>query len=196
MMSKDRVAVEQRKTKETEIIASVNLDGEGRSEIKTGIGFFDHMLEQIARHGNIDLELSVKGDLQIDQHHTIEDTGIALGKAFAKAVGDKKGITRFSSALVPLDETLARAVVDISGRPYLYSDLSFSREMVGDFPSEMVVEFIRAFAFNAEITLHLEVLHGENCHHQIEAIFKALARALKEAVKIESDQIPSTKGVL
>ena len=195
-MSRDRVAVEQRKTKETEIIASVNLDGEGRSEIKTGIGFFDHMLDQIASHGNIDLELSVKGDLYIDPHHSIEDTGIALGKAFAKAVGDKKGITRFSSALVPLDETLVRAVVDISGRPYLYADLSFSREMVGDFPSEMVVEFMRAFAFNAGITIHLEILHGENCHHQIEAVFKALARALKDAVEIESDKIPSTKGVL
>jgi len=145
-MSRDRVAVEQRKTTETEIIASVNLDGEGRSEIKTGIGFFDHMLEQIARHGNIDLELSAKGDLHIDTHHSIEDTGIALGKAFAKAIGNKKGITRFSSALVPLDETLVRAVVDISGRPYLYTDLPFSREMVGEFPSEMVVEFMRAFA--------------------------------------------------
>ncbi|CCU79667.1 Imidazoleglycerol-phosphate dehydratase [Halanaerobium saccharolyticum subsp. saccharolyticum DSM 6643] len=195
-MSRDRVAVEQRKTTETEIIASVNLDGEGRSEIKTGIGFFDHMLEQIARHGNIDLELSAKGDLHIDTHHSIEDTGIALGKAFAKAIGNKKGITRFSSALVPLDETLVRAVVDISGRPYLYTDLPFSREMVGDFPSEMVNEFMRAFAFNAGITLHLEILHGENCHHQIEAVFKALARALKDAVEIESDKIPSTKGVL
>jgi len=195
-MSRDRVAVEQRKTTETEIIASVNLDGEGRSEIKTGIGFFDHMLEQIARHGNVDLELSVKGDLHIDTHHSIEDTGIALGKAFAKALGNKKGITRFSSALVPLDETLVRAVVDISGRPYLYTELPFTREVVGDFPSEMVVEFMRAFAFNAGITLHLEILHGENCHHQIEAVFKALARALKDAVRIESDKIPSTKGVL
>ncbi|KXS48996.1 MAG: imidazoleglycerol-phosphate dehydratase [Halanaerobium sp. 4-GBenrich] len=195
-MSRDRVAVEQRKTKETEIIASVNLDGDGRSEIKTGVGFFDHMLEQIARHGNIDLELSVKGDLHIDSHHTIEDTGIALGKAFAKAIGNKKGIVRFSSVLVPLDETLVRAVVDISGRPYLYTDLPFGREMVGDFPSEMVVEFMRAFAFNAGITLHLEILHGDNCHHQIEAVFKSLARALKDAVKIESDKIPSTKGVL
>lgn len=195
-MSRDRVAVEQRKTKETEIVASINLDGEGRSEIKTGIGFFDHMLEQISRHGNIDLELSVKGDLHIDTHHSIEDTGIALGKAFAKALGNKKGITRFSSALVPLDETLVRAVVDISGRPYLYTDLPFSREMVGDFPAEMVLEFMRAFAFNAGITLHLEILHGKNCHHQIEAVFKALARGLKDAVKIESDIIPSTKGVL
>jgi len=195
-MSRDRVAVEQRKTKETEIIASVNLDGEGRSDIKTGVGFFDHMLDQIARHGYIDLELSVKGDLHIDQHHTIEDTGIVLGRAFAQALGDKKGISRFSSALVPLDETLVRAVIDISGRPYLYTDLPFSREMVGDFPSEMVVEFMRAFAFNAGITLHLEILHGDNCHHQVEAVFKALARALKDAVRIESDKIPSTKGVL
>jgi len=154
------------------------------------------MLEQIARHGNVDLELSVKGDLHIDTHHSIEDTGIALGKAFAKALGNKKGITRFSSALVPLDETLVRAVVDISGRPYLYTELPFTREVVGDFPSEMVVEFMRAFAFNAGITLHLEILHGENCHHQIEAVFKALARALKDAVRIESDKIPSTKGVL
>lgn len=195
-MTKDRVAVEQRKTKETEINVSVNLDGEGRNDIKTGVGFFDHMLEQIARHGNIDLELSVKGDLHIDTHHSIEDTGIALGKAFSKALGDKKGVSRFSSVLVPLDETLVRAVVDISGRPYLHTALPFSREMVGDLPAEMVVEFMRAFAFNAGITLHLEILYGQNCHHQIEAVFKALARALKEAVKIKSDKIPSTKGVL
>lgn len=195
-MSRERTAVEQRKTQETEIVVSLNLDGEGKSEIKTGIGFFDHMLEQIARHGNIDLELSVQGDLEIDTHHSIEDTGIALGKAFARAIGDKKGIRRFSSALIPLDETLVRAVVDISGRPYLYTVLPFSREMVGDLPAEMVVEFMRAFAFNAGITLHLEILHGKNCHHQIEAVFKALARVLKEAVKIESDKIPSTKGVL
>lgn len=195
-MNKDRAAVEQRKTKETEISANLNLDGEGKSEIKTGIGFFDHMLEQISRHGNFDLKISVKGDLHIDSHHSIEDTGITLGKAFAKALGDKKGITRFGSALVPLDETLVRAVVDISGRPALYTELPFTREIVGDFPSEMVVEFMRAFAFNAGITLHLEILHGENCHHQIEAVFKALARALKDAVRIESDKIPSTKGVL
>lgn len=195
-MSRDRVAVEQRKTNETKVTVNLNLDGKGNSEIKTGIGFFDHMLEQISRHGNFDLKISVKGDLHIDQHHSIEDAGIALGQAFAKALGIKKGITRFGSALVPLDETLVRAIVDISGRPYLYTELPFTREIVGDFPSEMVVEFMRAFAFNAGITLHLEILHGENCHHQIEAVFKALARALKDAVRIESDKIPSTKGVL
>ncbi len=150
----------------------------------------------VTRHGNFDIEISVKGDLEVDEHHTIEDTGIALGKAFASALGDKKGISRFSNALVPLDETLVRTVVDISGRPYLYHDLPFTREMVGDFPSEMVVEFLRAFAFNMGITLHIEILHGDNCHHQIEAVFKSLARALKKAVKIESDKIPSTKGVL
>jgi imidazoleglycerol-phosphate dehydratase len=195
-MTKDRVAVEQRKTAETEIIVSINLDGEGKGDFKTGVGFFNHMLEQLSRHGDFDIEISVKGDLEVDEHHTIEDTGIALGKAFAAALGDKKGIRRFSSALVPLDETLVRTVVDISGRPYLYHDLPFTREMVGDFPSEMVVEFLRAFAFNMGITLHIEILHGDNCHHQIEAVFKSLARALKKAVKIESDKIPSTKGVL
>lgn len=195
-MTKDRVAVEQRKTAETEIIVSINLDGEGKGDFKTGVGFFNHMLEQLSRHGNFDIEISVKGDLEVDEHHTIEDTGIALGKAFASALGDKKGIRRFSNALVPLDETLVRTVVDISGRPYLYHDLPFTREMVGDFPSEMVVEFLRAFAFNMGITLHIEILHGDNCHHQIEAVFKSLARALKKAVKIESDKIPSTKGVL
>jgi len=195
-MTKDRVAVEQRKTAETEIVVSVNLDGKGRGDIKTGVGFFNHMLQQISRHGSFDLEISVKGDLEIDEHHTIEDTGIALGKAFKSALGDKKGIKRFSSTLIPLDESLVRTVVDISGRPFLYHDLPFTREMVGDFPSEMVVEFLRAFAFNMGITLHTEILHGENCHHQIEAVFKSLARALKEAVIIESDEIPSTKGVL
>lgn len=195
-MSRDRRAAVERKTDETEIKVSLNLDGEGRNKIKTGIGFFDHILEQIARHGSIDLEILLKGDLEIDTHHSIEDTGIVLGKAVARALGDKKGITRFSSALVPLDETLIRAVVDISGRPYLYTDFAFNRELVGDLPVEMVVEFMRAFAFNAGITLHLEILHGQNCHHQIEALFKGLARALKKAVKIESDKIPSTKGVL
>jgi len=195
-MSKDRVAVERRKTAETEIIVSINLDGEGKGNFKTGLGFFDHMLEQLSRHGDFDLEVSVQGDLEVDEHHTIEDTGIALGKAFAAALEDKKGIRRFSSALVPLDESLVRTVVDVSGRPFLYHDLPFTREMVGDFPSEMVVEFLRAFAFNMGITLHVEIMHGDNCHHQIEAVFKSLARALKDAVKIESDKIPSTKGVL
>ncbi|ADQ15675.1 imidazoleglycerol-phosphate dehydratase HisB [Halanaerobium hydrogeniformans] len=195
-MKKDRVAVERRKTAETEIVVSVNLDGEGKGNIKTGIGFFDHMLNQISRHGNFDLEISVKGDLEIDEHHTIEDTGIALGKAFAQAIGDKKGIRRFSSVLVPLDESLVRTVIDISGRPFIYHDLPFSRELVGDFPAEMVVEFLRAFAFNMGITLHVELMHGTNCHHQIEAVFKSLGRALKTAVMIDSDKIPSTKGVL
>ena len=195
-MKKDRVAVERRKTAETEIVVSVNLDGEGKGNIKTGIGFFNHMLNQISRHGNFDLEVSVQGDLEIDEHHTIEDTGIALGKAFAQAIGDKKGICRFSSVLVPLDESLVRTVIDISGRPFIYHDLPFSRELVGDFPAEMVVEFLRAFAFNMGITLHVELMHGTNCHHQIEAVFKSMGRALKTAVMIDSDKIPSTKGVL
>lgn len=195
-MNKKRIAVEQRKTAETEVVVSINLDGQGAGNIKTGIGFFDHMLEQISRHGSFDLEVSVKGDLAVDQHHTIEDTGIALGRAFKSALLDKKGVSRFASALIPLDESLARVVVDLSGRPYLYTDFSFARPMVGEFPTEMVVEFMRAFAFNAELTLHLEILHGENCHHKIEALFKGLARSLKDAVEIESDRIPSTKGVL
>jgi len=195
-MSENRKAVITRKTAETNIEISIDLDGSGKCSIDTGVAFFDHMLDQVARHGNFDLNISADGDLEIDAHHTVEDTGIALGQAFADALGYKKGISRFSSVLIPLDESLVRTTVDISGRPFLYTDLSFSREMVGDFPSELVVEFLRAFSYNAGITVHVELMHGENCHHQIEAVFKALARALKLAVKIESDQIPSTKGVL
>ncbi len=195
-MSENRKAVITRKTAETNIEISIDLDGSGKCSIDTGVAFFDHMLDQVARHGDFDLNISADGDLEIDAHHTVEDTGIALGQAFADALGYKKGISRFSSVLIPLDESLVRTTVDISGRPFLYTDLSFSREMVGDFPSELVVEFLRAFSYNAGITVHVELMHGENCHHQIEAVFKALARALKLAVKIESDQIPSTKGVL
>ncbi|RCW84956.1 imidazoleglycerol-phosphate dehydratase [Halanaerobium sp. DL-01] len=195
-MSENRKAVIRRKTSETNIKISINLDGSGKCSIDTGVAFFDHMLDQLARHGSFDLSILADGDLEIDAHHMVEDTGIALGQAFADALADKKGISRFSSVLIPLDESLVRTTVDISGRSFLYTDLSFSREMVGDFPSELVVEFLRAFSYNAGITVHVELMHGENCHHQIEAVFKSLARALKLAVKIESDQIPSTKGVL
>src|SRR6056297_3614430 len=178
-MSENRKAVITRKTAETNIEISIDLDGSGKCSIDTGVAFFDHMLDQVARHGDFDLNISADGDLEIDAHHTVEDTGIALGQAFADALGYKKGISRFSSVLIPLDESLVRTTVDISGCPFLYTDLSFSREMVGDFPSELVVEFLRAFSYNAGITVHVELMHGENCHHQIEAVFKALARALK-----------------
>ncbi|MGM0603479.1 MAG: imidazoleglycerol-phosphate dehydratase HisB [Bacillota bacterium] len=191
-----RKAVKERETGETKVKVEINLDGSGNCSINTGIGFFDHMLKQIGRHGGFDLNIFAEGDLEIDGHHTVEDIGITMGQAFLEALGDKKGISRFSSVLIPLDESLVRTVVDISGRSFLYTDLQFSREKVGDFPSELAVEFLRAFAYNGGITLHVELMYGENCHHQIEAVFKSLARALKLAVKVDSDQIPSTKGVL
>ncbi len=186
----------KRSTLETEIELELALDGKGNYQIETGIPFFDHMLAQLAKHGGLDLKLAASGDLEVDLHHTVEDTGIVLGRAVKEALGDRRGIQRYASALLPMDDVLCRVVLDISSRPYLYSDLAFSSEFVGQFPVELVEEFLRSFAFNAGITLHVELLHGSNTHHQVEAVFKALGRCLKLAVRLNSDQIPSTKGVL
>lgn len=187
----------ERNTNETKISLSMNLDGEGKSSIDTGVGFFDHMLNLFAFHGKIDLEVKAKGDLYVCDHHTIEDIGIAMGQAFKEAIGDKNGINRYGTFYIPMDETLALASLDISNRPYLEFDCDFNREKVGEMATEMVVEFFRAFAFNAGITLHLKVLYGENDHHKIEALFKAFGRALKEAKTVKDENgMPSTKGTL
>ncbi|HHN67046.1 MAG TPA: imidazoleglycerol-phosphate dehydratase HisB [Thermopetrobacter sp.] len=188
-----------RTTKETDITVSIALDGTGESDIATGIGFLDHMLEQIARHGLMDLTIRAKGDLHIDAHHTTEDIGIALGQAFAAALGEKRGITRYAHAYVPLDEALTRVVVDISGRPWLVWKVDFPTQKIGDFDTELFHEFFYAFAVNAGLTLHVENLYGRNSHHIAETCFKALARALRGAVAIDgraADVVPSTKGRL
>jgi imidazoleglycerol-phosphate dehydratase len=194
-----RKASIERKTTETAISASVDLDGTGVYDVKTGIGFLDHMLEQLARHSLIDIKISAKGDLHIDFHHTTEDTGIALGQAVARALGECKGIMRYASLHLPMDEALTRAAIDVSGRPYLVWKVSFSRPKIGDFDTELVREWFQAFAMNAGITLHLETLYGDNNHHIAESCFKALARSLREAIAIDPRQkgrIPSTKGSL
>ena len=188
-----------RTTKETDITVSIALDGTGESDIATGIGFLDHMLEQIARHGLMDLTIRAQGDLHIDAHHTTEDIGIALGQAFAAALGEKRGITRYAHAYVPLDEALTRVVVDISGRPWLVWKVDFPTAKIGDFDTELFHEFFYAFAVNAGLTLHVENLYGRNSHHIAETCFKALARALRGAVTIDAraaDVVPSTKGQL
>jgi imidazoleglycerol-phosphate dehydratase len=191
-----RFAEVERKTKETEIYLSLNLDG-GDIEIDTGVGFFDHMLNSFAIHGGFGLVVKVKGDLCVDDHHTIEDTGIALGTALSKALGDKGSIERFGSFYVPMDEALAFASIDISGRPFLVFDADFPQEKCGDYTCAMTWEFMRAFAFNAGITLHTKVLYGVNSHHMIEAMYKAVAHALKLAVKTNDSNKPlSAKGVL
>lgn len=194
----DRTAEAHRKTKETDITVWLSLDGTGQCEASTGIGFFDHMLDQLARHGLFDLNVRAEGDLHIDAHHTVEDTGIVLGNAFAQALGDRAGIRRYGWAAVPLDEALVLVSVDISGRGLLTADLGRLDPMVGEFPSELLPEFLRAFASAAGITLHVRRLCGANSHHIIEASFKALARALREAVSHDprSPGVPSTKGVL
>lgn len=184
-----------RKTKETDIKIELSLDG-GECEINTGIGFFDHMLTAFAVHGGFGLKADVKGDLNVDCHHTIEDTGIVLGKAFAEALGDKSGIERYGSFTVPMDESLAFVSLDVSGRPFLVFNAEFPEERVGEFDSCMCEEFMRAFAYNAEITLHVNMIYGGNTHHQIEAIFKALAHALAVAVKENGKGVLSTKGSL
>lgn len=184
-----------RKTKETDIYIAFNLDGNGSADISTGIGFFDHMLELFAVHGNYDLTVKCKGDLQVDGHHTVEDVGIVLGKLFGQLIGDKKGIARYATQYIPMDEALVRAVVDISGRPYLSCDLD-CEGMVGSFDASLAEEFFRAFATNALITLHITKLDGKNTHHIIEGAFKAVSRALSAASKVISDKIPSSKGVL
>ena len=194
-----RRASVERKTKETEISVSVDLDGSGRSEIATGIGFLDHMLEQLSRHSLIDLKVKAKGDLHIDFHHTAEDTGIALGQAVKQALGDMKGITRYADVHVPMDEALTRVAIDISGRPFLVFKAEFVRDKVGTFDTELVQEWFQAFAMNAGITLHAECLYGTNDHHIAESCFKGLARALRAAVTIDrraKDEVPSTKGTL
>lgn len=193
-----RQAKGERETKETKIHLTLDLDGTGLAEIATGIPFFDHMLEQIARHGGVDLTLEAQGDLEVDGHHTIEDTGILLGQMIREALGDKAGVTRYGHSYVPLDESLARVVLDLSGRPYLYFDADFPYEYMGTYPCEMTREFFQAVANNAGLTLHIELLHGKNAHHETEAIFKAFGRALRQAVQIDPhvQGIPSTKGVL
>lgn len=185
-----------RQTAETRISINLSLDGTGSFDGSSGIGFFDHMLNSFAVHGGFDIVLSAKGDLHVDCHHTVEDIGIVLGKAFIGALGDKRGIARFGSSAIPMDEALARAVVDISGRPYLVFDANFEEEKVGEFDTCMTEEFFRAFAFNAGMTLHMSLLYGKNSHHCIEALFKAVAHALKTAIKIEGDTILSAKDVL
>jgi imidazoleglycerol-phosphate dehydratase len=194
-----RVATVERNTKETRIKGRVDLDGTGASEIATGIGFLDHMLDQLARHSLIDITLKAKGDLHIDFHHTTEDVGIVLGQAFATALGDKRGIRRFGHALVPMDETLAEAAVDISGRPFLAWDVAFKRPKIGQMDTELFEEFFRAFAMNALVTLHITRRAGRNAHHVAEACFKATARALRSAAEHDpraAGAIPSTKGSL
>jgi len=194
-----RLARIERATKETRVTASVDLDGTGVSRISTGIGFLDHMLEQLSRHSLIDVDLEAKGDLHIDFHHTTEDTGIVLGQAVAKALGDRRGIRRYGDALIPMDETLTRVALDASDRPYLIWKVALTRPKLGDMDTELFKEWFQAFAQNAGLTLHVENLYGANTHHIVESCFKGLARALRAAVEIDpraGDAVPSTKGVL
>jgi imidazoleglycerol-phosphate dehydratase len=197
--SESRRATVDRRTKETAIAATVDLDGTGAYEIATGVGFLDHMIEQLARHSLIDITLKAKGDLHIDQHHTTEDSGIVLGQAIAKALGDKKGIARYGSAYLPMDETLTRVALDVSGRPFLVWKVDFSRGKIGDMDTELFREWFQAFAQHAGLTLHVETLYGENSHHIAETCYKALALALRQAISLDLRQegrVPSTKGQL
>ena len=194
-----RTAMIERKTRETEIMVSLDLDGTGDYDVDTGIGFLDHMLESFARHAMLDLKVRAQGDLHIDFHHTTEDTGIVIGQAIARALGDFKGIRRFGEATIPMDETLTRAAVDVSNRPYLIWKVNFSRPKLGEMDTELFKEWLQAVAQNAGITLHVENIYGENNHHIVESCFKAFARALRQAVEIDErlgDAAPSTKGVL
>ena len=194
-----RTASIERKTKETSISIEVNLDGTGKYEIQTGIGFLDHMLEQISKHSLIDLKVKAKGDLHIDLHHTTEDTGIAMGEAIAKALGDKKGIKRYAHALIPMDETLSRVALDVSNRPYLVWNVKLKVEKLGEMDTELFKEWFQAFAQAAGITLHVENIYGDNSHHIIESCYKGLAKALRTAFEIDQrmkDIIPSTKGTI
>jgi len=198
-MSTPRTAEVSRNTAETQITVKLNLDGTGKSNLSTGIGFFDHMLDQIARHGLIDLTVEAKGDLHIDAHHTIEDVGITIGQALAKALGDKKGLRRYGHAYVPLDEALSRVVVDLSGRPGLVFNVPFTRATIGEFDVDLVREFFQGLVNHAGITVHIDALRGDNSHHQAETVFKAFARALRMAVEADSraaGAVPSTKGTL
>ncbi len=197
--SAPRRATIDRQTKETRITASLDLDGTGAYDVATGVGFLDHMLEQLARHSLIDIELKAEGDLHIDFHHTVEDCGIVLGQALAKALGDKRGITRYASVHLPMDETLTRVAIDVSGRPYLVWDVTFTRPKLGEMDTELFREWFQAFAQNAGITLHVANLYGENNHHIAETCYKGLARALRAAIAIDPRQearVPSTKGTL
>ncbi len=199
MNNVQRTAEVSRNTAETQISVKVNLDGTGKQQLNSGVPFLDHMLDQIARHGLIDLEVHAKGDLHIDGHHTVEDIGITLGQAFAKAIGDKKGIRRYGHAYVPLDEALSRVVLDLSGRPGLEFHVPFTRAMVGSFDIDLVHEFFQGFVNHALVTLHIDNLRGNNAHHQCETVFKAFARALRMAIEFDAralGQIPSTKGSL
>ncbi len=194
-----RKAKVERKTTETQVSCEVNLDGTGTFAVATGVGFFDHMMEQLARHSLVDITLKAKGDLHIDMHHTVEDCGIALGQAVSKALGERKGIRRYASCDLPMDETLTRCAIDVSGRPFLVFRCEYARPKIGDFDTELVREWFQAFAMNAGITLHLENVYGVNAHHIAESSFKALARALRNAIEIDprqKDRIPSTKGTL
>ncbi len=194
-----RKAAVKRKTKETDIAVAVDLDGTGASSIATGIGFLDHMLDLLGRHARIDIEVKANGDLHIDHHHTTEDVGIALGQAVKQALGDMKGITRYADVHVPMDEALTRVAIDISGRPFLVFDATFTRDKVGTFDTELVREWFQAFAMNAAVTLHVATLYGSNDHHIAESCFKGLARALRAAVAIDpraAHEVPSTKGTL
>ena len=194
-----RTAEIARKTNETDITVSVNLDGTGRHDMQTGIGFLDHMLDQLSKHSLIDITVRAKGDLHIDFHHTAEDVGIALGEAVKQALGDKKGIRRYASSDLPMDGTLTRVALDVSGRPFLVWKVEFTRDKVGEMDTELFREWFQAFAMNAGITLHVEAFYGDNNHHVAESAFKALARALRDAVEIDprsKDAIPSTKGTL
>ena len=198
-MSANRTATVSRETKETQIAVTVDLDGEGKADIATGVGFFDHMLDQLSRHSLIDMTVKANGDLHIDDHHTVEDTGIALGQAIAQALGERRGIMRYASIDLAMDETLTRAAVDVSGRPFLVWQVAFTSSKIGTFDTELVREFFTAFAFNGGITLHVEKLAGANSHHIVEAAFKAVARALRDALETDprkADAIPSTKGTL
>ena len=194
-----RQASISRKTRETEISVAVTLDGAGKADIATGVGFFDHMLDQLARHSLIDMTIRAKGDMHIDDHHTVEDVGIALGEALRKALGDKRGIARYADCLLPMDETLTRVALDISARPFLVFDVAFPTEKIGAFDTQLVREFFQAFAMNAGLTLHVATLYGANSHHIAESCFKGVARALGAALAIDPRQaghIPSTKGAL
>ncbi|MCS6988533.1 MAG: imidazoleglycerol-phosphate dehydratase HisB [Chloroherpetonaceae bacterium] len=196
MKSSSRVATFSRQTKETDVHVELCLDGEGVYEIETGIGFLNHMLELFSKHSRIDVRLSCRGDLRVDDHHVVEDVAIALGHAMREALGDKKGIARYGFAYAPMDETLARAVVDLSGRSYLVFNARFSRAKISDMATEMVEHFFLSLAENLKANVHLEILYGKNTHHKIEGLFKAFALAMRDAVKIVSDSIASTKGVM
>ena len=194
-----RIATVERKTKETEVFVSLNLDGTGEYDVDTGIGFLDHMLEQLSRHSLIDLKVRAEGDLHIDFHHTTEDSGIVIGEAVLQALGDLKGITRYGNAIIPMDETCTRVTLDVSQRPYLIWKVDFTKPTLGDMDTELFKEWFQAFAQAAGITLHIENMYGENNHHIVESCFKGLARALRQAIEIDprkADAIPSTKGVL